>query len=325
MRSLTASFWDYDRTRPLVDKRIIVDGYELCIEINRPEIIFARAFADAPYDVCEISFSNSVTAASLDRLQYTLIPVFLSRAFRHSSLFIRTDRGIRSPEDLKGKIVGLQEYDMTAAVVVRGFLRDQYGVDSSEIMWKVGELERTKPLEFPLGNPPDGVSIEYLRPDKSLEDRLVSGELDAIISLRPLASAHLPNACVAALFPDAVAAEADWYRSSKHFPIMHAVGVRKTILGADPALGRRLFDAFLAAKQIAISELEVTQAQKVTLPWPHGALAQARAIFGIDHWPYGVAANRLVIENQLRRSWQDGLQKKPVQLETLFDSGCLDT
>ena len=325
MRSLTAAFWDYDRTRPLIDKSITVDGYELCTAVNRPEVIFARAFADAPYDVCEISFSNSVTAASLDRLQYSLIPVFLSRAFRHSSLFIRTDRGILRPEDLKGKVVGLQEYDMTAAVVVRGFLRDQYGVDPKDISWKVGELERTKPLEFPLGHPPPGVRIEILKPDKSLEDRLVSGELDAIISLRPLASAHLPNACVIPLFPDAVAAEADWYRLSKHFPIMHAVGIRKTILRADPTLGRKLFDAFLAAKQIAVAELEVTQAQKVTLPWPHGALAQARAIFGLDYWPYGVTANRLVIENQLRWSWLDGLQKRPVQLEDLFDSGCLDT
>lgn len=325
MRSLTATFWDYDRTRPLIDKRITVDGYELCITVNRPEIIFARAFADAPDDVCEISFSNSVTAASLGTLQYALIPVFLSRAFRHSSLFIRTDRGIRGPEDLKGKVVGLQEYDMTAAVVVRGFLRDQYGIDPSDISWKVGELERTKPLEFPLGHPPDGVRIEVLRPDKSLEDRLVSGELDAVISLRPLASAQSPNACVAPLFPDAVAAEIDWYRSSKHFPIMHAVGVRKTILSADPALGRRLFDAFLAAKHTAVAELEVTQAQKVTLPWPHDALAQARAIFGAEHWPYGIAANRLVLENQLRWSRLDGLQKKPVQLENLFDAGCLDT
>jgi 4,5-dihydroxyphthalate decarboxylase len=325
MPPLATSFWDYDRTRVLIDKRVVVEGYDLQIEVNRPEITFARAFADAAYDVCEISFSNSVTAASLDKLQYALIPVFLSRAFRHSSLFIRTDRGIRGPQDLKGKAVGLQEYDMTAAVVVRGFLRDQYGVEARHIHWKVGERERTKPLVFPLGHPPDGVNIEILRPDKSLEDRLVSGELDAVISLHPLASAHSPDACVTPLFPDAVAAEADWYRASKHFPIMHAVGVRKSLLNSDPTLGRKLFDAFLAAKQMAVAELEVTQAQKVTLPWPHGALAQARAIFGVDYWPYGMAANRLVLENQLRWSWLDGLQKTPVQLEKLFDAGCLDT
>jgi hypothetical protein len=124
----------------------------------------AKAFTEARFDVCEISFSNTVTAVSKGDFPYALIPVFLSRAFRHSSLFIRTDRGIACPEDLRGKTVGLQEYDMTAAVVVRGFLRDRHGVDPRDITWKVRERERTKPLEFPLGRPPGGVHIEILPP-----------------------------------------------------------------------------------------------------------------------------------------------------------------
>jgi 4,5-dihydroxyphthalate decarboxylase len=325
MQSLKTAFWNYDRTLPLVDRRVKLDGYDLNIAVQRPEITFAQVFAGEGFDVAEVSLSNSITAASKDEFGYGLIPVFLSRAFRHSSLFVRTDRGIYGPEDLKGKTVGLQEYDMTAAVVVRGFLRDQYGVDPRDIRWKVGELERTKPLEFPTGRPPEGVSIEILSADKSLEDRLVAGELDAVISLRPLAAAQADNSKVAPLFADAVAAEMAWFRASKHFPIMHAVGVRRTLLSADPALGRKLFDAFLSAKQIAVAEMEITQAQKITLPWPHQALAEARAVFGADHWPYGMAANRLVLENQLRWSRLDGLQARPMTLEELFDPGCADT
>jgi hypothetical protein len=156
--------WNYDRAQALVDGRVKVEGCELDIELLRPEITFAKAFTEAPFDVCEISFSNTVTAVSKGDFPYALIPVFLSRAFRHSSLFIRTDRGIACPEDLRGKTVGLQEYDMTAAVVVRGFLRDRHGVDPRDITWKVKERERTKPLEFPLGRPPGGVHIEILPP-----------------------------------------------------------------------------------------------------------------------------------------------------------------
>jgi len=175
-------------------RRVKVEGCELDIELLRPEITFAKAFTEAPFDVCEISFSNTVTAVSKGDFPYALIPVFLSRAFRHSSLFIRTDRGIACAEDLRSKTVGLQEYDMTAAVVVRGFLRDRHGVDPRDITWKVGERERTKPLEFPLGRPPGGVHIEILPPDRSLEDRLLAGELDAVIVLRPL-DALRPATC----------------------------------------------------------------------------------------------------------------------------------
>jgi 4,5-dihydroxyphthalate decarboxylase len=322
---LRTAFWNYDRTLALIDGRVEVEGHQLAIEVLRPEITFAKAFSEAAFDVCEISFSNTVTAVSKQHFPYALIPVFLSRAFRHSAIFVRTDRGIGRPEDLRGKTIGLQEYDMTAAVVVRGFLRDQYGVEPRDIAWKVGELERTKPLEFPLGRPPEGVSIEVLPPDMGLEDRLLEGQLDAIITLRPPGTWRAGDPRIAPLFADPIAAEKAWFAATGHFPIMHAVGVRKTLLDSHPGLGRRLFDAFDRAKSIAVAELEITQAPKVTLPWPHGALADARALFGPDHWPYGLRANRRVLETQLRWSRLDGLQARRVTLEELFTRDCFET
>lgn len=322
---LKTAFWNYDRTQPLIDRRITAEGCELDIEVLRPEITFGRTLANAPFDVCEISFSYTTTMVSKQDYPYALIPAFLSRAFRHSSLFIRTDRGIGGPEDLKGKTVGLQEYDMTAAVVTRGFLRDRHGVDPRDITWKVGELERTKAIDFPLGRPPEGVRIDIMPPDKSLEHRLLDGELDAVIVLRPLDAWRAGDPRVAPLFPDPIAAEKEWYAAAKHFPIMHAVGVRKSLLAAHPGLARRLYDAFLAAKNLAVADLEITQAPKVTLPWPHGALAEARALIGPDHWPYGLAANRRVLETQLRWSRLDGLQARPVTVDELFAADCLDT
>ena len=214
---------------------------------------------------------------------------------------------------------------MTAAVVVRGFLRDQYGVEPRDIAWKVGELERTKPLEFPLGRPPEGVSIEILPPNKSLEDRLLAGELDAVIVLRPPAAFRAGDPRIAPLFSDPIAAEKAWFEAARHFPIMHAVGVRKPLLDAYHGLGRRLFDAFDRAKGIAVAELGDHQAPKVSLPWPHAALAEARALFGPDPWHYGVRANRQVLETQLRWSRLDGLQARPVTLDELFAPDCLDT
>lgn len=214
---------------------------------------------------------------------------------------------------------------MTAAVVVRGVLRDHYGVKPHEIRWKVGDAVRTKPLEFPLGRPPEGVSIEILPPGRSLEDRLLAGELDAVISLRPPEAFRAGDPRIKRLFPDPTAAERAWFEATKIFPIMHAVGVRKRLAANYPGLTRRLFDAFLRAKEIALSELEIIQAPKVTLPWPHAALAEARALMGADSWPYGLRANRHVLDTQLRWSRDDGLQARPVELGELFAADCMET
>jgi 4,5-dihydroxyphthalate decarboxylase len=324
MRRLSAAFWNYDRTLPLVDGRIQIDGCDLRMELLRPEETFARAFGAAEFDICELSFSNSVTTLSLGKLAYTLVPAFLSRAFRHSSLFVRADAGIKTPRDLKGARVGVQEYDMTAAVVARGFLRD-YGVAPTDIRWRVGEAERTKPLDFPVGRIPQGLEIELLPSGVTLEQRLLAGELDAMISLRLPETAKGPAARIRHLFPDPAAAERDWFRRHRIFPIMHAVGIRRSVAEENPGLPRRVYEAFLAAKNLAVAELEIIQAPKVTLPWPHAALTEARELIGADHWPYGIAANRYAIERQLQWSRDDGLQARPVAIEELFAADCLDT
>lgn len=311
MTALSAAFWNYDRTQALIDGRATVEGCRLECTVLRPEEAFDRAFTDAPFDVTELSYSNSITTVSKGDFPYWLIPVFPSRAFRHSAIFIRTDRGIRSPADLAGRAIGLQEYDMTAAVVARGLLRDEYGVDTKSIRWRAGEKERTKALAFPVPRMPPGLDLEILPPGRSLEERLLDGELDGLISLR--APAGDPR--VARLFPDPAAEERAYFRRSGIFPIMHAVGVRKSL---DPALVLGVYDAFVKAKEIAISELEVIQAPKVTLPWVNDELRRTREVMGEDYWPYGLAANRKVLETQLRWSREDGLQARPVSLEELF-------
>ena len=323
MERIHTAFWNYDRTVPLCDGRVDMSGLPLDIEILRPDQTFAMAYQGNGFDVCEASFSNTVTMTSKGECPYVLIPAFLSRAFRHGSIFIRRDRKILSPGDLVGKTIGLQEYDMTAAVVVRGLLRDDYGVAASDVLWRVGDMERLKPLDFPVGHPPDGVSIK-LRPEGlSLEDGLLSGELDAIISLRALRSAQSSDGLVCPLFDRR--AEREWFARRQIFPIMHAVAVRKTLAAAHPGLTRRLYEIFKTAKELAVADLDVIQVPKVTLPWPHAIAAEVREVMGYDFWPYGIAANVKVLKTQLRWSSEDGLQARPIIIEDVFAADCLDT
>lgn len=313
-RALTAAFWDYDRTRRLADGRITIPGYDLSVTISAPEATFKCA-AKAQFDISELSFSNSVTRLSQDALPYVMIPVFLSRTFRHSMIYVRTDRGISQPGDLRGKTIGVQEYDMTAAVVVRGFLRDQFGVFPEDMAWKVGEADGGVWPAF-AGRTPEGVSVEILAAGTSLEERLLKGELDAMLALRP--SPSLTKRGVTRLFPNPRAVEEEWFQKSGVFPIMHAVGIRKECIRDDPELPAKAYQAFLEAKWQAIDELETVQAPKVTLPWPAADVANARKLMGDDYWPYGVKQNKKALTTQLRWSWLDGLQKRRLSVDDLF-------
>ena len=164
-----------------------------------------------------------------------------------------------------------------------------------------------------------------LSPDTTLEQRLLDGELDAAFLVRRPASLSVAGSGIKTLFADPTAAEQEWYARSRIFPIMHVVGIRKTLLQQDPSLARRVYDAFEAAKQIAVGELEVTQAPKVTLPWPHAAVADTRRLMGHDYWPYGIRANRQVLERQLEWSRLDALQARPVTIDELFAPETLNT
>lgn len=324
MGPLKTAFWNYDRTLPLVDGRVRADGVELAIELLNPDEIFARAFGTAEFDICELSFSKSVTAVSVGDFPYVLIPVFLSRAFRHSAIFVRADAPMNRGEDLKGCSVGVYDYGMTGAVVVRGFLRD-YDVQPQDISWKVGEGNDPTPTKFASGRAPEGVSIELLPPGRRLEHRLLEGEIGAMISLQVPVSASGPSPAVRSLYADPTAAERAWYEKRRIFPIMHAVAIRRSLTTKYPGLAMNVYRAFIEAKDLAIAELENLQAPKVTLPWPHAVLLEARNLMGPDLWPYGLAANHHVLQAQLQWSFSDGLQARRVTVDELFAPECYET
>ncbi|MGB6939086.1 MAG: ABC transporter substrate-binding protein, partial [Xanthobacteraceae bacterium] len=205
--SLTVAFWDYDRTMPIADGRIGIEGCTPNCIILPPEVTFVRAFASADFDICELSLSRQAQAIANGTNRYGAIPIFPSRTFRHSSIYIRSDRGIEVPSDLKGRRIGLRNFDDTAAVIVRGLLRDEYGVGRSDITWVIGDVDEPQRRSIERPTVSSDVKIEVLSHGDSLNASLASGHIDGMIGLLPPKIMSATDAPVRRLFPDWRAAE----------------------------------------------------------------------------------------------------------------------
>lgn len=311
---LTVACWDYDRTRAIMDGRVAIEGCEITYLPLPVEETFFRAFKFAEFDVCELSFSTYLLSLARERdagipFAYRALPVFVSRLFRHSGIYIRTDRGIRAPADLKGKVVGVPEYQMTAAVWIRGILGHEYGVPAASLSWRNGGLEepgRHEKVPFTL---PPGVHLEGIGDDRTLSTMLEAGGIDALVSARaPSCLGRSPH--VGRLFPDFRSVEREYFKKTGVFPMMHVVGVRKTLLDAHPWLGSSLYKAFLQAKDLAYPELTQMAALKIALPWLSQEVQDTIALMGKDFWPYGVNENRAALGAFLQYHYEQGLSGK---------------
>ena len=321
--NLSVAIGDYDRNRPLIDGAIRMDGVDPVFMTLSPEEIFFRAFRSADFDICELSLSSSTVKTAQGNFPYVGIPAFLSRCFRHTSIYVRTDR-IKKPEDLKGKRFGLPEYQLTAMVWARALLEDDFGVKPSDVTWVRGGIaEPGRPEKIKLNLPKD-VRMEDAPEGKSISAMLASGEIDAFMAPRaPALPAHTPN--VGWLFPDPVAAATDYYKRTKIFPIMHIVGVRRTLAEQHAWLPASVFKAFEQSKTRAVAHLADTAATKVTLPFAEERVEEARALMGEDYWPYGVGPNRHVLETFFRHHHAQGLSPRLITPEELFHPGTLES
>ena len=322
---ITIATNDYDRTRAVKDGAVSVDGCDVTYLTMLPEEMFFRAVRYAELDVTELSLSTHMLQTQRGDAQYLGIPVFLSRVFRHSGFYIRTDRGIASGADLKGKTVGVPEYQMTAAVWQRGLLKDEFGIEPWEIAWRTGGLEETGREERTPINLPDKYDLQRIGPDQTLSGMLESGELDAVIS-PPMPSClqrGAPN--VARLWPEYRTAEQDYFRRTGIFPIMHILGVKKTLAEKYPWLPANLYKAYGQAKALAYKELEAIGALKLSLPWVGAELQETRALMGDDPWTYGVDQNRPALEALIRYSAEQNLTVPGLKPEDLFAETTLQT
>jgi 4,5-dihydroxyphthalate decarboxylase len=315
---LSLAVCDYDRTRAIFDGRAPIEGCEVTAVALEPEEAFHRAFKFQEFDVTEISMSSYLMTAARGEAHYIAIPAFVSRLFRHSSIYIRTDRGIRAPEDLKGRTVGVPEYQMTANVWVRGMLEEEYGVKPADIKWRRGGLEEAGREErSPMKTPP-GVDLDSVPHHRTLSEMLEQGELDAVIGARAPSCFLRGAPNVARLFPDYPAAEADYYRKTGLFPIMHAIGIRRSLAEKYPWAAVSVYKAFLKAKALCMHELGQIGHLATTLPWPVAAYDHARKVMGEDYWPYGAHENRHALETLARYSFQQGLSVRQMPLAEMF-------
>jgi 4,5-dihydroxyphthalate decarboxylase len=321
---LSVAVRDYDRTRPLSDGLVAIDGVDPIYLALDPEEIFFRAFRHAEFDICELSLSSFTVKTDQGTCPYVGVPAFVSRAFRHTSIYVRSDR-IKVPADLKGRRVGVPEYQLTANVWARAMLQDDYGVKPSDIHWIRGGLEEAGRPEKIAVTLPEDVALDDAPEGKTLSAMLEAGEIDAVIGPRVPSCFARRAAHVSWLFADPVAAAADYFKRTGIFPIMHLVGVKRELAEKHPWLPAAVFKAFEKSKSIALERLSDTSSAKVTLPFVEERLAQARALMGDDFWSYGVAKNRKTLETFLKHHRGQGLSQRAVTVDELFHPGTLET
>ncbi|MGC8474889.1 MAG: ABC transporter substrate-binding protein [Acetobacteraceae bacterium] len=313
---LAIAVGNYDRIRPLVDREVGIDGVDPNFMLLEPEEIFFRAFRHGDFDLCELSLSSFTVRTARGDCPYVGLPVFPSRAFRHTAIYVRRDR-IARPEDLRGRRLGVPEYQLTANVWARGLLEDDHGVRPEEITWVRGGLEQAGRVEKIAFTPPTGLRLETAPEDTTLAAMLARGEIDGIIAPRaPSCFGRDPN--VGWLFPDPVAAASAYFRRTGIFPIMHLLGLRRDLAERYPWLPMALVKAFTASKELAMARLRDPSACKVSLPFVEERLHEAHALMGQDYWSYGLAANRATLAAFLRRHHREGLSSRAVTPEELF-------
>lgn len=321
---LSVAVGDYDRTRPLIDGDVQIDGVDPVFLRLSPEEIFFRAFRTVDFDICELSLSSFTVKTALGTCPYVGVPVYPSRAFRHTSIYVRTDRGIGAPEDLRGRKVGVPEYQLTANVWARALLEDEYGVKPAEIEWMRGGMEEVGRREKISLDLPSDVRVSDIGENQTLSGMLADGEIDALISPRMPSVFNGGTNGVGWLFADPTAAASDYYRKTRIFPIMHIVGIRRELVEAHPWLPATVYKAFAEAKRVCAVRLADTSATKVMLPFVEEQLQRARHLIGNDFWSYGFAANRHVLETFLTHHHRQGLSKRLVAPEELFDPSTLE-
>lgn len=321
---LSVAMGDYDRTRALYDGRVQIDGVDPVYMLLNPEEMFFRAMRSRDFDIAELSFSSYLVKHAQGDCPYIAVPVFLSRAFRHTSIYVRKDR-IKRPADLKGRRVGLPEYQLTANVWARAILQDDYGVRPEDVTWVRGGIDTPgRPEKIVLQLPP-GVRVEAAPEGTTISELLDRGEIDGFIGPRPPNRVALRNPNIGWLFDDPTAEAKDYYRRTGVFPIMHVVGIRKELAQAHPWLPMAVFKAFSAAKAQALELLSDTSATKVTLPFVEEQLKAAREALGEDYWSYGVPAARKTLETFVRHHHAQGLSRRLVAVEELFHPATYET
>jgi 4,5-dihydroxyphthalate decarboxylase len=319
--ALTLACWDYDRTRALVDGRIKPDGIDLDIKVMRPRQIFPRMLERQEFDVSELSFASYVGLKARGQCPFVAVPVVLSKIFRHSCIYVRPGAGIRTPQDLRGKRVGTTQYGASAVVFMRGMMQHDHGVRPQDVHWFMGGLDApTQPPLIPL-NLPSEIRLDYLEGEATLEAMMEAGTLDALFSVYMPSIFLNGSSSIARLWPNFKEVETDYYGRTGIFPVMHILAIRDDVHRAHPWAAPRLYQAFCAARDVAVAGLYDSDALHLTLPFLLDHVEEARRLFGTDFWAYGLEPNRAAFAAMGRYVHEQGLAPRAVTPEEMFVPG----
>ena len=316
--SLTLACGPYDRTEALRTGAVQPEGIDLnYVPIQSPPEIFVRMLRHQEFDVSEMSSAVYLRRRAKGDFPFVAVPVFPSRMFRHSFVFVNTKSGIKTAKDLEGRRVGVLAYGQTAAVWIRGILKDEYGAAWEKMRWFVGGLEEPRPKDELDERPAADFSLEFIGEGQTLSGMLESGELDALLgAIQPSCFGRSPD--VQRLFPNYRETEQKYYRKTGIFPIMHTLVIREAVYKKDPWIAESLFRAFQQAKEACLRQARYSAALRYTLPWLLSDLEEMNALFGPDPWSYGLEANRKTLETLTRYLVDQALLEKPLRLEELF-------
>jgi 4,5-dihydroxyphthalate decarboxylase len=320
--SLTVACGPYDRTEALRLGAVQVEGIDLTyLPIQSPPEIFNRMLQKNSFDVAEMSVSLYMTRRSEGDFPFVALPIFPSRVFRHGFIFVNTDAGIRTPNDLEGKRVGVPEYRQTAAVWIRGILNREYGVDLAKVKWLEGGVNAPRRPDTVMDLRPEEYgavgSVGLIPADRTLSDMLASGEIDALIGARrPFSLGKSPS--VGRLFPNYREVEGEYYRKTGIFPIMHTLVMQERLYEQKPWVAESLFKAFEEAKAWALEQMRFSGAMRYMLPWLFDDIDEMDELFGTNPWPYGLEPNRTTLETLMQFLVDQHLLQKPPRIDDLF-------
>jgi len=316
---LNLACWNYDRTRALADGSVQPDGIDLNYLDLPVEETFFRMLRYREFEVAELSLSSYTVSLFGEQRPFIAIPVFPSRFFRHSSIYVNADAGIRTPKDLIGKRIGTPEYQMTAPVWIRGILSEHYGVPVDSVTYCTGgEEEPGRPEKIRLDLPPN-IKVQPIGEAQTLSAMLASGEIDALYTARmPSTFSLRRGAAVQRLFANYKEVEQEYYRKTRIFPIMHTVAIRRDVYEQNRWVAQALYKAFVEAQRRTYEDLYMTAALKAMLPWLTSHVEETRALMGDDFWAYGFESNRASLATFLRYHHEQGLSKRPLEPEELF-------
>jgi 4,5-dihydroxyphthalate decarboxylase len=315
---LSVGCGNYDRTEALRSGIVQPEGIDLTyIPIQSPPEVFARMIKHQAFDFAEMSTSMYLTLRAKNEFPFVALPVFPSKVFRHGFIFINKKSGIKTPKDLEGKRIGVPEFRQTASIWIRGILEHEYGVDMETVHWYEGGANVPREPDVLDLRPDRELDIQFIGPEKSLNDMLAAGEIDAMIGARQPFSL---DTCedVGRLFPNYRDEEKKYFKKTGIFPIMHTLVVNEALYKEHPWVAESMYKAFVQAKDWCLEQMRFSGTMRYTLPWLFADLDEMAEVFGDDPWAYGLEQNRATLEALISYLHDQKFLAEKVAIEDMF-------